>query len=161
MSEECVEQVTESFTLCPKKLVWNASHELAILVMSVWTLKTTLLPFAIVINSKPYRPQLMCQLCKHFSAWRWRFSGLCCVVFSDEWTFLLSGKEITHNVNIWESENPLEMEQLAWDSPKLSVLCQILTESLWIFLFWWSNCNRCFLSRCSMTIWLFPQLEKA
>jgi len=47
-----------------------------------------------------------------------------CVVFSDESTFLISGKVNTHNVCIWGTENPLEIVQHEKASPKINVFAQ-------------------------------------
>jgi hypothetical protein len=46
-----------------------------------------------------------------------------CLIFSDEATFLLSGKVNQHRVRIWGIENPLPQIHNEFDSLKINVFC--------------------------------------
>jgi hypothetical protein len=54
------------------------------------------------------------------------------LIFGDEATFHLSGKENRHNVRIWGLQNPQEALEHERDSPKFFLL---YLKALWTVLF--------------------------
>ncbi|KAJ4440044.1 hypothetical protein ANN_08175, partial [Periplaneta americana] len=60
------------------------------------------------------------------------YDFLDCVVFSDESTFHFSGKVNTHNVRIWESENPHEFVQSERNFPKLNGFCALSQRKVYV-----------------------------
>jgi len=53
------------------------------------------------------------------------------VVFSDEFTFHISGKGNRHDVRIWGTENPLEIVQHERASPNINVFCTMSTQKFY------------------------------
>jgi hypothetical protein len=52
-------------------------------------------------------------------------------VFNDESIFHPSGEVNHHNVKIWGTENPREVKEQVWDSPKQNVFWAVISAKVY------------------------------
>ena len=94
--------------------------------VQLYTSKVQLLQ-ALEPNDKPRQNEFAVNMLEQISE---DTNFLTQVCFSDEATFLVSGKLNTHNVRIWGSEHPNVTKELQQDSPKVNVWCGIMVNQI-------------------------------
>ena len=82
------------------------------------------------------------------------------LIFGDESTFHLSGKVNKHNVPIWGTENPRELAQYVWDSPKGNVFCAVSRTKVYAPFFPHENTVPEVTYLDMVSEWLLPQLQQ-
>ena len=82
------------------------------------------------------------------------------LVFSDEATFHVCGKVNTHNVRIWDTENPHATIEYVRDSPTVNVFCAVSSRNVYGPFFFAEPGVTGINYLDILQLWLMPQLQE-
>ena len=165
-SEEDIERIHQSFSRSLRKSIRTAFIELQVPKSTIhkvlhkklrlYACKIQLLQ-ALKPDDEPKRKDFAFNILEKMEEDGHFLNRIC---FSDEATFLVSGKRNKHDARIWETENSHITMEMERDSPKVNVWCGLLCSKVFGSFFFEEKTITANIYLDTLTEYVTPQLEE-